>query len=125
VSKEAVALSLSWLEREAYVEVGADPGARGKRATLTPSGRASQAVGLRRRVEVDATWESDAVARLRSSLDAIIDDPVFGLGLVPPPMGWRGAGRYKPFTDAFVTDARSGLPDHPMVLHRGGWPDGS
>ncbi len=39
--------------------------------------------------------------------------PLF-TGLEPDPAGWRGAVR-KPRT----------LPHYPMVLHRGGYPDGS
>ena len=35
-------------------------------------------------------------------------------GLEPPPGGWRAAGR-----------AKATLPQYPMVLHRGGFPDGS
>ena len=35
-------------------------------------------------------------------------------GLGPPPGGWRAAVR-----------AKATLPQYPMVLHRGGFPDGS
>ena len=35
-------------------------------------------------------------------------------GLEPPPGGWRAAVR-----------AKDTLPQYPMVLHRGGYPDGS
>ena len=43
------------------------------------------------------------------------------------PSKWRLArrGLYKRWTDAFVRSPRDALPHYPMVLHRGGWPDGS
>ena len=60
-----------------------------------------------------------AAAALRASLEplAIAPDgeppPLFG-GLEPYPDNWRAALR-RPVT----------LPHYPMVLHRGGYPDGS
>jgi DNA-binding MarR family transcriptional regulator len=125
VSKEAVAFSLTWLEREGLAEITADPERRGKRVAITPAGREVQSAAQQRRAEADSMWEDDVVLRLRTSLEAVLDDPSFGSGLAPPPTGWRATGRYRPLTEAFVADPREGLPNHPMVLHRGGWPDGS
>ncbi len=61
---------------------------------------------------------SDVMARLRVSLQRLTgpggpQSPLFA-GLEPYPDGWRAAVR-PPAT----------LPHFPMVLHRGGYPDGS
>ena len=62
---------------------------------------------------------AEAVAALRASLAELAGDgtpdgsPLFG-GLEPYPDGWR----------ASVRSARL-LPHFPMVLHRGGFPDGA
>ena len=45
-------------------------------------------------------------------------------GLRPPPGSWRARPSYLVQTKAFVTDPWR-LPAQPMVLHRGGYPDGS
>jgi hypothetical protein len=37
----------------------------------------------------------------------------------------RADKRYAAQTEAFIHDPRGALPHDPMVLHRGGWPDGS
>lgn len=120
VAKEAVAVSLTWLQREGFVDVGPSPAGRGKHVSLTAAGREVQAEAGRRRADVGAEAEA-----LHAALDALLDDPAFGAGLRPPAMGWRAGGRYAQLTEGFVTDPRAHLPNHPMVLHRGGWPDGS
>ena len=134
VSKEAVAVSLTWLQGAGYVTVGSDPSARGKVATLTSQGREARAEFAGQRAGVERRWEArqgeGAIRSLRSSAQAILDqrggeDGPLSAGLVPPPGGWRGAGRYKPLTAAFIESPKDNLPHHPMVLHRGGWPDGS
>jgi hypothetical protein len=50
------------------------------------------------------------------ALERLVSDPESRLskGLGPPPGGWRAAVR-----------AKATLPQYPMVLHRGGFPDGS
>ncbi len=50
---------------------------------------------------------------------------VLSLGLRPYPDGWRAQRRYKPQADAVLADPWTALPAYPMVLHRGGYPDGS
>ena len=46
-------------------------------------------------------------------------------GLVPPPGCWRGEKPYLTQTRRVLAEPAAALPWHPMVLHRGGWPDGS
>jgi len=126
VSKEAVSLALTWLAGREYVTIAPQPGGRGKVAALTPSGVDAQADFFARLAAVEDDWakryEIDAV---RASLTAVLESSALCAGLVTPPGGWRDTGRYKPLTRAFVDAPRAALPHAPMVLHRGGWPDGS
>jgi len=62
---------------------------------------------------------TDNIGNLRESLERLVSEPTAQLsplfkGLEPYPDGWRASVR-KPDT----------LPHYPMVLHRGGFPDGS
>jgi hypothetical protein len=41
------------------------------------------------------------------------------------PGGWRARNPYLRQTTAVLDDLGAALPHYPMVLHRGGWPDGS
>jgi hypothetical protein len=50
--------------------------------------------------------------------------PRVAQGLRPPPGSWRARRSYLAQTEAFVADPWR-LPAQPMVLHRGGYPDGS
>jgi hypothetical protein len=72
----------------------------------------------------------DEVVALRSSLQAILDGreedrSVLGSGLIPAPNGWRASNRYISQTLEMMRDPVAALPNYPMVLHRGGYPDGS
>jgi hypothetical protein len=58
------------------------------------------------------------VARLRPR-------PWLAQGLQPYPGGWRARGPYLRRTTAVLNDPGAALPHYPMVMHRGGWPDGS
>jgi hypothetical protein len=51
--------------------------------------------------------------------------PRLSLGLRPYPGGWRTRNPYLRQTTAVLDDPGDALPHYPMVLHRGGWPDGS
>ena len=134
VSKEAVSFSMSWLEKAGYTSVEPEPSGRGKRVHLTSQGKDVQRSHRERIHEIESRWEerfgTDAVGNLRAPLQAILDQPggpdgPLSAGLVTPEGGWRGTGRYKPLTAAFIASPSDALPHHPMVLHRGGWPDGS
>jgi hypothetical protein len=74
---------------------------------------------------IEDRWEtrfgSDAIGDLRDCLGAPVGLPGAGAGpspllagLTPYPDGWRAAVK-----------APAVLPHYPMVLHRGGFPDGS
>jgi len=125
VSKEANAMAVGFLERHGCVLVEPDPSAgRGKTVRLSRKGRGAQDKYRRILGATEEHWRSqlgeDTVDALRGSLGRLVGEqprrgtsPLFG-GLEPYPEGWR-ASDTKPET----------LPHYPMVLHRGGYPDGS
>ena len=125
VSKEAIAMGLGFLERRQLAVVGPDPqGGRHKRARLTAEGLqarrdyADRLAGLERAAARRAGH--DTIAGLRAALAPIVIGPAgdgsspLWRGLDPYPDGWR-ASVPRPET----------LPHFPMVLHRGGYPDGA
>ena len=120
VSKEANSMALGFLERRGCVVLEPDPsGARGQVIRLTGKGLKAQDKYRRLLRETEERWDrqfgSDAVARLRASLEQVLgDDALLREGMQPYPDGWRASAR-TPAT----------LPHYPMVLHRGGYPDGS
>jgi len=123
VSKEAIAMALGVLTKAGLVELGPAPGdARGLVVRLTGLGAAAQLANAQRLAAIEASlparYDRDAVNGLRSSLEEIVQpdagrSPLFD-GLLPHPGGWRAS---------VPPPAR--LPHFPMVLHRGGYPDGS
>jgi len=117
VSKEAIAMSLGFLEKRRCIVVEPDPAAsRTKVVRLTPKGRNAQDACHHLLGVIEERWHArfgkDAIRNLRESLEPLLGD--LFRGLEPHPNGWR-ASVPKPGT----------LPHHPMVLHRGGYPDGS
>jgi DNA-binding MarR family transcriptional regulator len=125
ISKEAIAMIVKRLERVGCVELVPVPeGGRGKRARLTADrGVKARAAGLRRLQRVLDDWRErfgvDAISELLSALEPIVGDgtragsPLFA-GLEPYPDGWRAQ-----------VPAPDLLPWFPVLLHRGGYPDGS
>jgi DNA-binding MarR family transcriptional regulator len=124
VSKESIAMALGFLTKRAYATVHTDPGgSRAKIVLLTPRGVEARAGSPGLLAALEARWVkqlgSKPMAALREALEPIVADgtarnsPLFE-GLEPYPEGWR-AKVPKPST----------LPHYPMVLHRGGYPDGS
>ena len=136
VSREGSTSALGFLERNAYVELGPDPsGRRGKFVRPTERGRRARDGRAPIAARVEAGWEerfgAAAVGRLRDVLTAVASHRAEGgrsslaLGLEPYPDGWRSRPPYLAQTKAVLTDPAGALPRHPMVLHRGGYPDGS
>jgi hypothetical protein len=128
ISKEAVAVSLTSLAKTGYVVVEGEPASK-RAIRLTPAGELLCADQPRLHSRIGKSWErrfgADVVGRLRSSLEGILDNPELPAGLTPYPDGWRASKPYAARTEALLADPRSALPHYPMVLHRGGWPDGS
>jgi DNA-binding MarR family transcriptional regulator len=135
VSKEALAASTGFLERQGYAVIEPDPSAaRTRLVRLTPKGRAARDAYWRHVDDVEARWRAryraGAIDRLRAALERLFDHaegepPRLAEGLVPSPAGWRNRTQYRAQTEAMQRDPAAALPHHPMVLHRGGWPDGS
>ncbi len=123
VSKEAVSMALTFLSKTDHVAVEA------KVARLTETGLEAQQRSRGLHHEIERGWDdrfgADAVRRLRSSLEHLLDARELVEGLRPHPGGWRTTKRYAEHTEAMLADPRAALPRYPMVLHRGGWPDGS
>jgi DNA-binding MarR family transcriptional regulator len=129
VSKEAIAMALTFLARNEYVAVEGTTAAT-KRVRLTRNGREAQADQDRLHREVEKSWVkrfgADEIHRLRVSLQRVVEQrDALSRGLEPYPEGWRASKPYAERTAAMVADPSAMLPHYPMVLHRGGWPDGS
>jgi DNA-binding MarR family transcriptional regulator len=135
VSKEAISMSLGFLGKSDCVLVEPDPSAsRTKLVRLTAKGRKAQDKYWRLLALVEDRWrerfgEAD-VDRLLVALQDLADQrdgdrPRLSMGLEPYADGWRAHAPYLARTRAMVTDPGAALPHYPMVLHRGGYPDGS
>jgi hypothetical protein len=120
VSKEAVEVSLTSLAKTDYVVVEGAPSPK-RAVRVTPAGAKLQADHRRLHARIGKRWGAD----LRTSLERILDHPDLSAGLQPYPDGWRASKPYAQQTEAVLGDPRGRLPHYPMVLHRGGWPDGS
>ena len=124
ISKEAVSWAMGVLLRARLAVEEPDPAAnRGKVARLTPAGVRAQQLYLELMGTIEDRWMQrygrDAVAGLRQSAEALAvsahgQPPPLFQALEPYPDNWRASVR-PPGT----------LPYYPMVLHRGGYPDGS
>ena len=123
VSKQAISMAMGILQKKGVAVVAPDPaGARAKIARLTPNGRVAQDAYHRRLGMIEESWRApfgeQNIRTLRESLERLAGEPAarspLFQGLEPYPDGWR-ASVHKPNI----------LPHYPMVLHRGGFPDGS
>lgn len=124
VSKEALAMALSFLMKRGYATVQPEvPGSKVKCLRLTAKGIFAQDAYAKVAASMERRWEERfekaAVENLRRCLESLAADgtagrsPLFA-GLEPCAECWR-SNLPKPAT----------LPHYPMILHRGGYPDGS
>jgi hypothetical protein len=122
VSTEGLAMATGFSGRRNRTVVEPDAAGKWKVARLTRSGAAAKQTYLDLTSEIEQRWRARlhgaAVEELRLALEELAGDggpgsPLFAC-LEPDSSGWRAAVR-KPET----------LPHYPMVLHRGGYPDGS
>lgn len=123
VSKEAIAMALKRLEADGFAVVqpeGKDR--RVKAVRLTTRGRHARDTYYRLVREIEKRWEAafgQSVVNLRQWLEHLTGDSPAGRsalfdGLEPYAGGWRAS-----------VPRPEVLPHYPMVLHRGGFPDGS
>jgi hypothetical protein len=124
VSKEAVEISLKLLRKGRGAALAADPdGKRVRAMRITERGAIGQERHRQGIADVEKGWQSRFGSRriesLRSALAELAGDgtpagsPLW-TGLTPPVGSWRAKSK-SPAT----------LPHFPMILHRGGFPDGS
>jgi hypothetical protein len=124
VSKESIAMAFGILRKARLVVIGKEPGKRPWQiARLTERGIVVQKRYSLLLAEIEQRWESrfgkQAVHRLRQATTTLVGDlpdsnSLLFQSIEPYADGWRAAG-----------PRRSVLPHFPMVLHRGGYPDGS
>src|SRR5579862_624167 len=124
VSKPAVSMAMGILRKFRLVEIVADPsGGKWKVIRLTSMGLQVRTHYDQSLAAVEARWSEryglHTIRRLRESLEELVGDgsprgSALFEGLESHPDCWRAAVR-KPAT----------LPHFPMVLHRGGYPDGA
>jgi len=123
VSAEGLAMATGFAGSRGLtvVEAGSADG-RWKIAKLTPAGETARQRYIELTGEIEDDWQvrfrPETIAGLRAALERLTGEggpgsPLFA-GLEPDPSGWRAAVS-RPVT----------LPHYPMVLHRGGYPDGS
>jgi hypothetical protein len=122
VSKESIGMALTFLEARGYAQVKTETG-KGRWLRLTELGiQARERYPILAR-EIEDGWRAavgaDVIDALREPLERLVsayDGPGTGLfeGMKPYPDGWRS---HVPVPEA--------LPHFPMILHRGGYPDGS
>jgi len=128
VSKEATSIALTALVKAGCVTLAGRTAAT-KEARLTAEGEEARKREPRLHGEIEAAWAgrfgAEAVDRLSPALGNILVHPELAAGLRPDRGGWRARKPYLARTKALLADPRSALPHHPLVLHRGGWPDGS
>ena len=128
VSKEATAMALTVLAKTGHVALEGVTAAT-KVARLTPTGRRFQKACGQLHPDIEKRWRqrfgADDVRRLRSALERVLEHADLARGLQPHPGGWRASGDYVERTKTMIENPRATLPHYPMVLHRGGWPDGS
>ncbi len=124
VSKEAISMAIGILQEKHLAVVEPDPtGGRAKVARLTVKGREAQD-GYRTLLgmveeNMGTRFGPETLRDLRASLEHLVGEPTalgspLFRGLDPYPDGWRASVRRPNL-----------LPHYPMVLHRGGFPDGS
>jgi DNA-binding MarR family transcriptional regulator len=124
VSKESISMGMGILKKaELAVVEKSNKGEPWLSAYLTPRGRKMRKACSERMEAVEVAWNArygaDLLARLRAALLALgagstLDRSRLAQCLEPYPDGWRAA-LPRPVV----------LPHFPMVLHRGGFPDGS
>jgi DNA-binding MarR family transcriptional regulator len=118
VSVEGLSMATGYLQGQRMAVVGTDPdGRRWKMARLTEKGERAARAGQELLARLEDRWRQRygeaAICALRAALQALVGEPVLA-AIEPGPGNWRAAVS-RPAT----------LPQYPMVLHRGGYPDGS
>lgn len=123
VSKESLSMAMGILKKARIAVVGdAAPGVKTKVARLTAKGIEAQDVYRRLLTSIEKRWQTqfgaDAITAARAAVE-----PLTGNGTASSPL-FRGLDPYSDCWRAKVPKPEV-LPHYPMILHRGGYPDGS
>jgi len=114
LSKEGIAMAIGFLQRK-----GLATSAPERTIELTQEGHRA----------LDDYWHlanGTDNPRLRAAIDAVLAQrDALAAGLIPPAGCWRGEKPHLARTQRMLADPCGALPWHPMVLHRGSWPDAS
>jgi DNA-binding MarR family transcriptional regulator len=118
-SKEAVSFATKFLARNGLAETGTGASAQ---VRLTAAGLEAQEHHRRLVDEVEGRWRErygGDVEALRGALEPVVGGGTLASSplaeaVAPPPGTWRA-----------TRETPQSLPHHPLVLHRGGYPDGS
>ena len=114
IPKEGSAMATGYLQR------------RGLAVAMPERSVALTANGLDVRAAYFRRASRSQQADLQDALVAVLaQSAALSAGLVPPQGVWCGERAYLAQTQRVLADPTGALPWHPMVLHRGGWPDGS
>jgi DNA-binding MarR family transcriptional regulator len=115
VSKESIAMALGFLESQGYAEQEPlAPPERGRQVVLTAKGAEEKEAYFDRLGRVEARWKEHFGETTIENLRKILSGLNLFEGLKPHPGNWRS-----------TLPTPKILPHFPMVLHRGGYPDGS
>ncbi|TWE12848.1 winged helix-turn-helix transcriptional regulator [Rudaeicoccus suwonensis] len=134
ISREAFTAALTPLLKYGHVAMEKAAAGRVKMVRLTERGAQAVADHEARLTWVTGNWRTDSAQarwmdQAREAATQILhrrDDggSVLGRLLVPPPDGWRHRAPFSRQTRAVAQDPAAALAHCPMVLHRGGYPDG-
>lgn len=126
VSREAWNMALSWLEkRDLVTTIGATTAnSERKTARLTERGAEMRRMSNEQCREVEQSWRGTSGA---ASTDALHENLVCLTGPTGLLAGSPLAPCLEPYEDGWRSLKRpaTALPHFPMILHRGGYPDGS
>lgn len=134
ISREAVAMSVKALVERGVATTEPSASGRGASLRITAKGRVVQQVQHESLQGVERAWRSRfgdvAIDVLRTSAETILDRrtgdrATLAIALEPEPQAWRANPPYRSLTERVLSDPREALPRYPMILHRGGYPDGS
>ena len=131
VAKEGVTAAINFLAKKGLVTQGSD---KQKLVELTPAGAEARKKHAASLAAIERRWTKShgagVIDAVRASLEEMgsgvkRDKPLYAVGMEIREGSWRAVKPYGELTAAFVADPPTSLPHHPMVLHRGGFPDGS
>jgi DNA-binding MarR family transcriptional regulator len=125
VAKEGVVALVNNLKKNGFVSLGTD---KAKTVKLTANGKKARDGYPGDVSAIEKRWSKTVgkptLATLRGSLEALVSDAKFVDGVTPHEGSWRLNKRYLAQTEAVLADPRAALAHHPMITHRGGFPDG-